>query len=311
MEQLTPVFLLSLPRSGSTLLQRLMAAQPGVATASEPWVLLPFLSTLRDEGTFTDYDHRLFRQGLEDFGRELPEGLSTYRRALRELALRLYSAAVPEGTRYFVDKTPRYHLVVPELFGVFPEARFVFLWRNPLALVASAVETWAESRWSVHRWHVDLFQGLSNLVAGYREHEQDSVATRYEDLVVDPSGTMARIARYLDLPFDPVEGPDLGAASLRGRLGDQTGSRTYRTVSDEPLDKWKEILAGAVRKRWCRRYLEWIGRDRLRVMGYDLDELRSDLDALPSSPRRVVSDAVRLGYGRLSGGRRGARAWRR
>jgi hypothetical protein len=39
----TPLFLLSLPRSGSTLAQRILAAHAGIATTSEPWILLPYL----------------------------------------------------------------------------------------------------------------------------------------------------------------------------------------------------------------------------------------------------------------------------
>ncbi|MBA3701438.1 MAG: sulfotransferase [Rubrobacteraceae bacterium] len=43
----TPLFLLSLPRSGSTLAQRFLAAHDAIATASEPWILLPYFYTLR------------------------------------------------------------------------------------------------------------------------------------------------------------------------------------------------------------------------------------------------------------------------
>ena len=43
-----PIFIFSAPRSGSTLLQRVLAAHTQVATASEPWILLPLLSPLYD-----------------------------------------------------------------------------------------------------------------------------------------------------------------------------------------------------------------------------------------------------------------------
>ena len=43
-----PIFIFSITRSGSTLLQRVIAAHEGVATVSEPWVLLPYLYTLRE-----------------------------------------------------------------------------------------------------------------------------------------------------------------------------------------------------------------------------------------------------------------------
>jgi hypothetical protein len=39
----TPIFLLLLPCSGSTLAQRILAAHEGIATTSEPWILLPYL----------------------------------------------------------------------------------------------------------------------------------------------------------------------------------------------------------------------------------------------------------------------------
>ena len=51
MTEVAPVFLLSLPRSGSTLLQRLLAVSPEVATAPEPWFLLPLVQSTRATGT--------------------------------------------------------------------------------------------------------------------------------------------------------------------------------------------------------------------------------------------------------------------
>ena len=39
----TPLLLLSLPRSGFTLAQRLLAANDAIARASESWILLPYL----------------------------------------------------------------------------------------------------------------------------------------------------------------------------------------------------------------------------------------------------------------------------
>ena len=41
-----PIFLLSLPRSGSTLLHRMLASHPQVATLPEPWVPMPLFEKL-------------------------------------------------------------------------------------------------------------------------------------------------------------------------------------------------------------------------------------------------------------------------
>ena len=53
-----PLFILSLPRSGSTLLQRVLANHPDVATTPEPWVLLPMVYGHTDPDTPAEYDER-------------------------------------------------------------------------------------------------------------------------------------------------------------------------------------------------------------------------------------------------------------
>src|SRR5262249_20278294 len=68
----TPILLLSLPRSGSTLVQRVLAAHPGVATASEPWLLLPLLLPLRDDVPAPGGWQPRVHSALEDFARMLP-----------------------------------------------------------------------------------------------------------------------------------------------------------------------------------------------------------------------------------------------
>ena len=95
----TPLFLLSLPRSGSTLAQRILAAHQDIATASEPWILLPYLYTLRERGVYAEYNHRVLVRAVEDFCEVLPHGRDDYVAEIRELAVRLYRKASPPGTR--------------------------------------------------------------------------------------------------------------------------------------------------------------------------------------------------------------------
>src|SRR5688572_7827725 len=132
-----PIFLFSLPRAGSTLVQRVIASHDDVHTVSEPWLLLPFLYALRTDGARAEYWHEAGAEALADFCGALPGGEDEYRAAVRELAERLYSAATPDGPRYFLDKTPHYHVIADEVMRTFPDAKFVFLWRNPLAALAS------------------------------------------------------------------------------------------------------------------------------------------------------------------------------
>ena len=295
----TPLFLLSLPRSGSTLAQRILAAHEAIATASEPWILLPYLYTLRDRGAYAEYNHHVLVRAVEDFCDVLPHGREDYIREIRELALRLYRKASPAGTHYFLDKTPRYHLVSDELVAAFPEGRYLLLWRNPLAVVASLIETWAGGKWNLYRFKVDLFDGIENLFRTYEIHEDRVHAVRFEELITRPEETWDDVFRYLGLPFDGSVLSRFGDVELVGRWGDHSGTKRYTGVSREPLEGWKRVLNNPVRKAWCRRYLRWIGRERLAVMGYDLDVLTAELDALPTSYRRVGSDVGRGCWGLL------------
>jgi hypothetical protein len=281
------------------LVQRALASHDQIATLSEPWLLLPYLYTLREEGVVAEYGHGAMAKAIQDFCRELPRGSADYLDEIRDMVLRLYAKASPPGATYFLDKTPRYHLIVDELFRLFPDGRFVFLWRNPLAVVASIIETWGGGKWSVYRSRLDLFRGLDNLVNAYRTHSDKAMALRYEDLLHEPDLEYRRLIDYLDLTADPEWLSRLPHVELKGRMGDR-GRVSNGALVRDPLEKWRVTLATPVRKRWCRRYLRWIGEDRMSVMGYDLGSLLEELGALPSNPRLLVSDALRLTYGRLS-----------
>ena len=76
----------------------------------------------------------------------------------------LYSQAAEDGASYFLDKTPPYAHFLPELARTFPEAKFIALWRNPLAVVASIVETFCGGRWEPDRYPLSLYAALAALV---------------------------------------------------------------------------------------------------------------------------------------------------
>lgn len=288
----TPIFILSLPRSGSTLTQSVIAAHGQVATVSEPWLLLPFVYALRSPGVIAEYSHRSLVTAMEDFTAALPHGLADYEAEVRELAVRLYARVTPPGGTHFLDKTPRYCLIAEELLRIFPDAKFIFLWRNPLAIIASMFGK--ESKWRTYRYQVDLFKGMDNLIRSYESNRGRVFALRYEDLVTRPEDMCRAMFDYLGLPFDSDVLAKFKSVDLAGRMGDKEGTENYDTVDTRSVDKWKGVLNNALRKRWARGYIEWLGPDALKLMGYDLDDLRRQLDDVPTTHARLVSDAARV-----------------
>jgi hypothetical protein len=281
------------------MVQRILASHEDVATASEPWVLLPYLYTLKERGVYAEYSHKTMVVAVEDFYREMPGGKDDYLSAMRDSVLCLYNKVAKEEVKYFLDKTPRYHLVVDDVIRLFPEGRFIFLWRNPLAVVSSIMETWSKGRWNLYEFKVDLFDGLSNLAESYKKHRRRVCAVSFEDLIINPEKECQRIFAYLGIPFDKKILSIFNEVKLKGRMGDTDGTRRYQSLSSAPLEKWKKTLANPVRKVWCRHYLDWIGPERLGLMGYEYEGLRAELNALPVGLSRCGSDVLRMLFGML------------
>jgi Sulfotransferase family len=291
-----PIFLLSLPRAGSTLLQRMLAAHSQIASAAETWLLLPFLYTLRRDGAKSEYGHSTAVRAIEEFySHHLDGGRRGYLDEGRRFFLRLYADAA-DGLPYFLDKTPRYHLAVAELLELFPAARVVFLWRNPLAVAASIIDSWNAGNWNLDTHRIDLQRGLAGLVSAYENAGPRAVSVRYEDLIDRPAQEIARVVRELGLPHEAGLGEAFGSVELPGSMGDYHGRRRYTEVSREPLEKWQATLANPFRRAWAKRYLGWVGRERLALQGYDYDDLQAQLDALPLRLNHTGGDVARVVY---------------
>jgi hypothetical protein len=229
----------------------------------------------------------------------LPKGLQSYDRAVHDLALTLYAEAAP-GKSYFLDKTPRYHHVARDLLRIFPDGRFVFLWRQPLAVAASLIDTFGHGGWNLDTYSADLFRGLPELVAAFEENRDRVVAVRYEDLVAEPVSEITHLLRYLDLPADESIVTRFGDLEMKNPdYWDPSGTARYDHVSPASLDRWRVTMTNPLRKAWCRRYVRWLGERRLATMGYDQDELLGEVEAIRTSSRGFASDLIRAagGYG--------------
>lgn len=292
MAAVTPIFLFSVSRSGSTLVQRIIAAHEGVATVSEPWILLPLVYPMRREGVLAEYVHPLMVDAIADFCEELPGGAAEYRREVHDFAMRLYSQVADADAQYFLDKSPPYCLVSEDIMQLFPEGKFIFLWRNPLSIIGSIIETWQNGRWHPAMFRSDLFIGLPRLVEAYSGNAANSYAARYEDLVLGEDAHWRPLMRYLGMEFNPETITEFSSIGLRGRMGDPTGTKQYKSLVKDTSEKWRYALNNPIRRAWCRRYLQFLGAERLKIMGYSLEELIADLDTQRGGTTALFSDAV-------------------
>lgn len=281
MRDLIPIFLISLPRSGSTLLQRMLTVNPEIHSVSEPWLILPLAYMCREEGILTTYSQKFAFYAIQDFIDTLPNGKKDFSVALKDFITSLYLQTQPKkSVKYFLDKTPRYYLIIAFLAEVFPDAKFIFLFRNPLEVLSSILTTWFENRFFIYRHYVDLYYGPQAMFKGFDLLKNKSVSINYVDLVNSPEKELQKICSYLQISFDPEMLIDYKNIIFRGRMGDQTGLNEHGSISTIPRAKWKTSLNTLYRKHFSKRYIKGLGDDTLNAFGTSVQELNQEINSI-------------------------------
>jgi len=281
------LFLISQPRAGSTLLQRILAGHPEIHTTAEPWLMLHPVYALRGTGHEAEYGARLSFRALQDFVGTLGGGQDVYVAALRRMALHLYGTACEQaGKPYFLDKTPRYYFIIPELARIFPEAKFIILLRNPLAVLASILNSWVKGDWiRLSRHRDDLLTAPNLLLEGIQLLNNQAIVIHYEDLVSDPASQIAQLCARLGLDFFPDMLEYGERPAPLGRFGDQTGIDRHVRPTVESLDRWLELGRSTQMRHFVQAYLMALGPELLAGLGYDPVELEARLRAVHCSQR--------------------------
>ncbi len=246
---LAPIFVVGVPRSGTTLLAAMLNAHPRIAITPETffleWALRDRTADLSNEATLRDFWRRFTGSApFADLGLDADSVLQGFLRsggrtfpALLQAILRAYAAAQDKPRAG--EKTPRHYLYIETLLRWFPRSRVAFVVRDPRAVAASLVRVpWASDDVEVHAWR---WKQAIDLLSRFEEDSR-VLATRYEELIADPRTELRRICAFVEEPFD--EGMmefNTGAAALVGNEAHKRG--VLEPLSDDPLHKWKTALA--------------------------------------------------------------------
>lgn len=246
-----PIFVVGMPRSGTTMLQHVLTRHPDVAIAPEThylnrWVRRyghldlaradhfgefweAFSSHPRFE--WLDIDAEATRRRITDAGP--PTFRSVFAGVLAE-----YAAS--RGRSVAGEKTPGHYPHVDVLLEWFPDARVLFLVRDPRAVAASfATHTreWARRHGVdqvARRW------ATSAAIASGWSAEPRVELLRYEDLVGDQEASMKVVAEFLEI--------DLGHLLATPERPDDRvwihGSHDPRgDVSAGSVERWRDALS--------------------------------------------------------------------
>ena len=250
-----PIFIVGLPRSGSTLIEQILASHPAVEGTME---LPDILGIARDLGGRTT-------PGVPSRYPEILGGLDAG--ALQELGeryLRQTRVQRHSDAPYFIDKMPNNLAHVGLIHLILPRARIIDARRHPLACCFSAFKQhfargqgFSYDLTDVGRYYrdyVELMAHMDRVLPG-RVHR-----VIYEQMVADTEGEVRRLLDYCGLPFE--------AACLRF----YENARAVRTASSQQVRQ--PIYRDAV-DQW-RHYDHWLGPLRAA--------LGPVLDAYPDAP---------------------------
>lgn len=289
------VFLIGAPRSGTTLLARMLGAHSAIHAPDEPHLLTP----LAHLGYYASaerapYDPVITRLGQRALVAQLPGGEADYLAALRACSDALYADLLaPSGRRLLLDKTPAYALVLDFVVRLYPDARYVVLTRHPLAIWSSVVDSFYDGDHEVAHRHNPLLERYVPALARFlREKPVPYVHVRYEELVAEPEKHAARICEHLAIPFEPgmVDYGAGGAGTKKAAsgLGDpMTVSRETRPTTAH-VGRWAQDLgADPARREQAAEILERLLDEDLATWGYPRREIAEELAAVaPGSARR-------------------------
>ena len=192
-----PIFLISLPRSGSTLLEQMLSQHPQIEAVGE----LPYIQSLLRSA----FELHLRREPISVPA--LVQRLSAIeKKALANEYLHRASLHRKTNVRYFIDKLPLNWTNIVLIREALPQARFIEIRRNPMDCCFS---NFSHNFGTAHAASFDLVHQARACVDYTRlmDHLQSvapglTCGVRYEDLVEDPERELRKILSYLDLAWD-------------------------------------------------------------------------------------------------------------
>lgn len=277
------------------MLQRILGSHPDIHTMSEPWLMLSPLYNLHRRGYEAEYDASLAQIALQDFLQNLPEGEKAYLEGVRRMYGFLYGRALEEsGKKYFLDKTPRYYLIISELYRTFPDAQFIFLFRNPLAVLWSIIRTRIQENWlCISRFENDLLRAPKLLTDGVRILGKQGVVVHYEALVKDANKEVRKICDSLEIEFAPDMIEYGGSDIPRWSFGDRSEVYNQKQPVSANIEKWIQALDDPQVWKLMNDYLEILGDDMTKRMDYSYNELQHTLETnRPSNPQLWLTSSL-------------------
>ncbi len=284
-------FIISPPRSGSTLLLRMMGSHGQILGLPEPHVLTPlyYLGYYQSVDA-APYDHVNAGRAFREFAAVLPGGEEDYLAALRAYALTLYGRALDghPSKGILVDKTPAYALMLPFILRLFPEARYIVLTRHPFAIMHSVAHSFFAGDYSAaHRANPIVETYVPAIAEFLRTPPRHMCHVVYEDLVTNPEAHMQKICQFLNLPFEADMVTYGNHKHIKGSYGDPVTVNQFEAPVAHRTHTWmQDLQARPHAQAQATQQLERIAPEDLAMWRLSHADALQGLDGLTGKKTR-------------------------
>jgi sulfotransferase family protein len=250
------VFVVGCARSGTTLLQSLLAAHPEVASFPESHFfrqLTPGRRWARTLGLASRRARPRFLEFLADLGRPdlhgaLPRLLPFARLYARGFVRTLDRLTSEQGKSVWVEKTPGHLWHIEDIERFVPGARFIHIVRSGPDVIASMYEVTHE--------HPETWSGSRDVeITGTHADDPNHAIVTYERLVAEPATALQELCGFVGLEYT-----DEMLAGYRAAAGSLVLQR----------ESWKSSVQTSIRSANATKFFEVF---RAEERDYILDRL--------------------------------------
>ncbi|KZR82810.1 Photosystem I assembly protein Ycf3 [Synechococcus sp. MIT S9504] len=227
----SPVFLVGFPRSGTTLLDTVLRSHPLVEVVEEKVQL--------------DVAEQM---AIKKFGKKIEDFADLQKMHLDRLRLeyfkRLYSHVRDPG-KIIIDKLPLNIVKIPLINVLFPNAKVILAIRHPCDSVLSCFQQTFKPNSSMANFTslAGSITFYSKVMTAWNKYCEsfpfDHCTTKYEDLIIDFDGSMAKILSFLGIEWNESIKNYRKTALKRGAINTPSATQVSQPLYKTSIGKWR------------------------------------------------------------------------
>jgi hypothetical protein len=259
-----PVFIVGMPRSGTTLIQGILCNTGNYFAMPETHFFSRVVYGLPDN--LEDADRRkiflaLFEKSRIDVDKKTILKLNS-QKEIFEYVIESFNT---QNQKTFLEKTPRHVFFYSKILKYYPSAKFICMIREPKNVVSSQLTNTRIEKKSIIRLSF-LYNKIAAALLNIRSNSNVFII-KYEDLTKEPESILKQTFNFLDIPFtakfvDSVSAPPEIVASHEFWKNKNIRQETIRKNN---ADKWQNALSTAE-----ANIVNFFTRSRAEKFGYAL-----------------------------------------